>query len=107
MTMSLGQALRARRQALGWTQRAVADRVGLSPQYLHDLELDRRGGSDPVLERLAATLGLSAEWLYYLAGRYPPDLRGLDAPAERVLAAWQAFRAALADAGDGPAGAAP
>jgi DNA-binding XRE family transcriptional regulator len=50
----VGQVLRARRTDRGETQRAVADRAGISVQYLSEIE---RGRKEPSSEMLAAVGG--------------------------------------------------
>lgn len=51
----VGHTLRARRLALGLSQRALARRVGYSRSLVADLEAGRRGGGD-ALQRYSAAL---------------------------------------------------
>jgi transcriptional regulator with XRE-family HTH domain len=84
------------------SQRELAARVlkedgeSISPQYLNDLERDRRNPPGRhLLGQLASVLSLPPEYLDYLAGQLPDDLRdGSVAPAQ-VQAAFQAFRRTL------------
>ena len=58
--MTAGQAVRAAREANGWTQQQLAEAAGTTRRYITDVEADRKGnvGSD-LLARIAAALGVS------------------------------------------------
>ncbi|SRR6266498_1166557 len=77
---SLGQLIRAQRQARGLSQRALAKAVGLQNSRLARLENDEVERVDPpLLEHIARILDASLEDYYLLAG-YPlpqrlPELR--------------------------------
>jgi transcriptional regulator with XRE-family HTH domain len=69
----------------------------ISPQYLNDLEHDRRNPpSESLLKQLAIVLGVDLEYLCSVAGEMPADVRErvsrLD--EKRVKNAWRAFRRA-------------
>lgn len=94
---SFGELISEKRRELGWSQRELAERVlkedgkPISPQYLNDLERDRRGApSDQLIETFATVLQLDKDLLFYSAGEVAPDLRGLG-PAQ-VKEAIVAFR---------------
>ena len=56
----LGEFLRGRRRAAGWTQRGLADAAGLSVGVVRDLEQGISGRPHPgSVERLAAALGVT------------------------------------------------
>ena len=58
---SLGKKLRAYRSICGWSQEACAEKIGITPRYLADLE---RGDKSPTLETFICilnTLGASAD----------------------------------------------
>lgn len=100
--MTFGETISNARKKTGLSQKDLAalikkeDGTPISPQYLNDIERDRRNPpSDYILQQLADTLGLSQEYLSYLAGQYPSDLRKLNLPPERVEKAIQAFRRTL------------
>lgn len=57
MTALTGTRLRERRIALGMRQAETAAAAGISASYLNLIEYNRRRISDPLLARLAATLG--------------------------------------------------
>src|SRR5215831_21385600 len=101
---SFGQVLSAARRAAGLSQRELAARIlkedgePISPQYLNDLERDRRNPPAPhFLKQFAEVLDLPEEYLDFVAGQLPEDLRNLEhgyAP-DQVQAAFQAFRRSL------------
>ena len=72
MSLSIvGARIRERRRALGITQAALAERVGISPSYLNLIERNRRGIAGKRLADIAEALGLR--------------LADLDGQAERRL----------------------
>lgn len=87
---------------MGLSQKELAakvrkeDRSAISPQYLNDLEHDRRGApSDQLIDEFAEVLGIDKDALYYSAGEVSPDLRGLNPENENVRQAIAAFRRTL------------
>jgi transcriptional regulator with XRE-family HTH domain len=102
MGESFGQVLGAARRRTGLSQRELAARIlkedgePISPQYLNDLERDRRNPpARHFLRQLATALELPEEYLDFVAGQLPEDLRaGNYAPAQ-VQAAFHAFRRTL------------
>jgi len=72
----------------------------ISPQYLNDIERDRRSPGDYVLEQFAKVLKLDEDYLYYLVGEYPADLRESAANADRFQVAMRAFRRSLENKSD-------
>ena len=103
---TFGQIIADARKSIGLSQKDLAARTHkedgkpISPQYLNDIEHDRR---DPpskfIIERLAKNLRLSKEHLIAAAGLWPPDLRDKLAGADpkKVEEAFTAFRKALKD----------
>lgn len=75
--ITLGGRIAAARQERGWSQRQLAERIlredgePISPQYLNDIERDRRVPPDYLLKQFARILSLDAEHLIFLAGRIP------------------------------------
>lgn len=51
-----GDAIRAIRQAKGWSAAKFADRIGVSQPYLSRIETGKRSASPTVLRRIADTL---------------------------------------------------
>ena len=100
--VTFGSAIADARRRLGKSQKEIAarilkeDRDPISPQYLNDLERDRRNPpSEYLLDQFASELNLPREYLDYLAGQIPADLRRMSAPPEQVEKAFTAFRKAL------------
>lgn len=74
----LKERISERRRALGITQAELADRSGLSPSAISQIESGARLPMLPVLQKIADTLAVSMD---YLAGRSEsPDIA---APANR------------------------
>lgn len=98
---TLGQVLAAARKERKLSLREVVqhirkeDGLSISPQYLNDIEHDRRIPSPFVLDGLAAFYKLAKDYLHYLAGSIPPDLKQRAASESDVTAAYQAFRRKL------------
>lgn len=97
--MTFGKIVSDARKKAGLSQKDLAARITkedgtqISPQYVNDIERDRRNApSGIILQQLAEVLGLPLDYLEYLAGQYPSDLQDLSVPPERVEAAFRAFR---------------
>ena len=103
--MTVGEIIATGRKRAGLTLKEVAARVlkedgaPVSLTYLNDIEHDRRPAPAPyILRQLADALHLSYEYLLFLAGDLPDDLRTGEAPdPEDVEAAFQAFRRTLTE----------
>lgn len=67
----------------------------ISPQYLNDIEHDRRTPSTEVIKRLAEVLDLDVDYLHYLAKRWPDDLADAALEPEQVRNLMVAFRMSL------------
>ena len=90
---TLASVVRDARKQKSLTLQAVASQVikeggqPITPQYVYDIERGRCSSpSDGVLDQLAGALGLNRDWLYYLCGRLPKEIR------ERQLTAAQITR---------------
>ncbi|MDO8615898.1 MAG: helix-turn-helix transcriptional regulator [Dehalococcoidia bacterium] len=98
--MSLGRVIRERRKELGMSQKQLAEKLlkedgePISPQYLNDIELERRAAPEYILDQLSRILRLPRDHLYLLAGQFPPDVRPKTYDAPRFQRAFQAFRKA-------------
>jgi transcriptional regulator with XRE-family HTH domain len=100
--VTFGQVVAAERRKRGLSQKDLAaqvvkeDGTPISPQYLNDVERDRRNPpSEPLIEQIARVLGLAPEYLFFLAGQFPPQDRDGHYAEENVTAAFAAFRRAL------------
>jgi len=103
---TFGRTILDQRKELGLSQKELASRVKrddgvtISPQYLNDIEHDRRSPTGPhLIEQLAKALKLDAAYLSFLAGQFPEDVRRQTPDQERFNHAWQAFRRNLKDGG--------
>lgn len=85
-----------------WTLQELAEKVkkkdgsSVTPQYLNDIEHNRRIPSEEVIDALARVLGLDVDTLRLLAGQQPKDVK--EYLAKHPLAAdvvAKAFRRAL------------
>ncbi len=99
MDQTFGRAISQARKKLGWSQKELAlkilreDEEPISPQYLNDIEHDRRSPtSDRMVQQFADVLNIEADWLYYLAGKFPADLRDRKMTQQEVAKAMVAFR---------------
>jgi transcriptional regulator with XRE-family HTH domain len=102
MIMSFGSTIANARKAKGLSQKELAahiikeDGKPISPQYLNDIERDRRNApSDHILQRLAEALDLPADRLYFLAGQIPSDIRSAIVDEAAIDEAFSAFRKRL------------
>jgi len=96
---TFGKAISNARKAKGWALKDLAEHVlrddgdHISTQYLNDIEHDRRSpSSDRLVQQFAEALGIDKDWLYFLAGRFPEDIRSKKLSEKDVSAAMMAFR---------------
>ena len=69
------------------------DGESISPQYLNDIEKDRRSpSSDHIIDQFAKHLDLSKDYLYYLVGNLPDDIREKNLNESEVGKVFKAFR---------------
>lgn len=100
MGTTFGEHILQRRKELQITQRELASRImnaetnaPISPQYLNDIERDRRKPtSDHIIRQFAAALEEDADYLFFLAGAIPDELRDRTVSKEKVVEFFQAFR---------------
>ena len=95
---TFGSYISQARKTLGISQKELASMVhredgeAISPQYLNDIERDRRNpSSDHLIAEFAIALKLKPEYLQYLAGKLPDD-RTDNLPEEKVVEMMRAFR---------------
>lgn len=100
--LTFGRVVSDARRKLGISQRELAERIRkengepISPQYLNDLERDRRNPpGEFLLGQFASLLKLPTEYLEYVAGQLPAALRGADVKPEQIEEAFRAFRRSL------------
>lgn len=101
---TFGQIIAEARKALRISQKDLAGKIRkedgepISPQYLNDIEHDRRDPpSEFLIVQFAKELKLSKEHLIAAAGRWPADIRDKLAAADpkKVEEAFTAFRKVL------------
>ncbi len=98
--VTFGKYIANLRKDKGLSQKELAaliireeDKKSISPQYLNDIERDRRNpSSDHMMHQFAAALGTDPDYLFYLAGSFPDDVRAANASPEVVAMAFKAFR---------------
>ena len=100
--MTFGKTIASARKNRGVSQRELALRIvkddgtPISPQYLNDIERDRRNPpGDHLLKQFAEALGLDEDYLYFLAGKLPSDMRSASGNPKQVAKAFRAFRRTL------------
>jgi len=97
--MTFGEAISEARKAKQLSQKQLAamilkeDGIAISPQYLNDIERDRRNPTgEYLITQFAGKLGLPEEYLYFLAHQIPPKyLREAPTSPEQVQEAFEAF----------------
>jgi transcriptional regulator with XRE-family HTH domain len=80
--ITFGRLISDARKKLNLTRKDLAARIKredghpISPQYLNDIERDRRSpSSDHMVQQFAQSLELNADYLHYLNGRFPEQER--------------------------------
>jgi transcriptional regulator with XRE-family HTH domain len=84
---TLGRRVADCRDRLGWTQKTLAERAGLSITFVSEVENDRRAPGTEALLALANALGSSLDYLVKGAAETPPPRRPLVIPPELAEAA--------------------
>jgi transcriptional regulator with XRE-family HTH domain len=103
MPQQLGETINKARRARRWSLRQLAEKIKkedgtpISPQYLNDIELNRRSPSLHVLRELARELELDQDTLLNLAGSAETVVREyFEAYPRQEEAVMQLFRVAEA-----------
>lgn len=97
---TLGQAIIAARKVKKISQKDLAsviqkeDGTGpISPQYLNDIEHDRRSPtSDQLIREFARALDVDENYLFVLAGKIPDEVRREAKDPAAVAKAFRVFR---------------
>lgn len=97
---TLGQAIVTARKAKGISQKDLAASVlkddgsgPISPQYLNDIEHDRRNPtSDHLIRQFAKAVGADADYLFVLAGKIPDEVRSRVRDPATAAEAFRVFR---------------
>ena len=100
-TKTFGSVISEHRKDRGLSQKELAakilkeDGAPISPQYLNDLEHDRRDPpADHLLQQFAKVLGIPVEALYAVTGQVPADVRDhlRRLPPDQAVNVLRAFR---------------
>lgn len=96
---SLGAYIAIARKKKSLSQKELAalilneDYQPISPQYLNDIEKDRRQpSSQHLLSQFASVLELDLNYLDYLVGKFPQDVRERNLSPQQFEVAFTAFR---------------
>jgi transcriptional regulator with XRE-family HTH domain len=95
---TLGKTISEKRRQKQLSQKQLADRTlredgqPISPQFLNDIERDRRRPGPFILNALAKNLELDPDELHFLAGQVPPDMVAGSTDDNRLKEVMQAFR---------------
>ena len=98
--MTFGQSISKARKAKGLSQKELAALVKkeegggpISPQYLNDIEHDRRSPtSDHLIKQFAAILDEDPGYFFVLAGKIPDDLRDAAKDRDKIVESFANFR---------------
>lgn len=98
--VTFGRYIADARKKLQMSQKELASQIlreeddePISPQYLNDIERDRRNpSSDHLIHQFAKVLKIDADYLSYLAGKLPEEIRRKNLSEDAVKAAFLAFR---------------
>lgn len=96
---TFGRFIAEARKKLNMSQKELAAKIlredgeSISPQYLNDIERDRRNpSSDHMVKQFAAILDLDADYLHYLNGRFPEAERKAKLTEQQFHQRMLAFR---------------
>ncbi len=101
--LTFGRAIVAGRKAKGISQRELAGLVlkeeggeSISPQYLNDIEHDRRSPtSDHLIREFARVLDEDEGYLFVLAGKIPKDIREKARDRDKIVTGFANFRKSI------------
>jgi len=93
ITNKLGDFLKTRRGALGLTQRALAQKLGVEASHVAFIESGRRKPSLKLVARIADTLGLDRQEVMVLAHPEAKALLASEQPEspKRTTVSWRRF----------------
>jgi len=96
--MTFGQVIAEARKNANLSQKELAERIkkengeAISPQYLNDIERDRRNpSSDYLIEEFARVLNIDVARLYYWARTLPADATS-EENEQKFVKVFKAFR---------------
>jgi transcriptional regulator with XRE-family HTH domain len=100
---TFGQTISKARKEKSLSQKDLAgiilkeeDSTAISPQYLNDIEHDRRSPtSDHLIRQFAKALDLKEDLLFVLAGKIPDDVRRRIRNTDQAAEAFMSFRTSI------------
>ena len=98
---TFGQLISQARRKRQLSQKQLAsiiqkeDGKPITPQYLNDIERDRRTPSDYVSDQLARALDLDSDYLFFLRGEFPADIKQSSIDQSSFGQAMRLFRKTL------------
>lgn len=102
---TFGGVVSQARKTKSMTQKQLTELIkrengeSISPQYMNDIEHDRRLPSSDVIVQIAKALDLNADSLHFLAGKWPGDLSPQNVSSKKVEELMIAFRKTVGAAG--------
>jgi transcriptional regulator with XRE-family HTH domain len=104
---TFGQVIRQGRRAKGMTQQQLCMMIvtdsdkPITNSYLSEIEHDfRTPRSHKTIRSIAEAIGEDPDYLLFLAGKVPDDIRGMVADRETIIRALAAFRKTIASNGE-------
>lgn len=96
---TLGYIVSNARKKKQLNQKQLAEKIiredgdPISPQYLNDIEHDKRSpSSNHMIKQFSKVLGIKADYLHYLNGRFPETERKRHLTPQQFEKAIEAFR---------------
>ena len=89
---AIGARVRAERVRLGMSAKELAERIGVTPQHLNDIEKGRRGVTRQLAIEIAAHLDWYPDWIDMMMGRLPTHLLKDDYEPFEITAVRTALR---------------
>ena len=96
---TFGSVISSARKKKKLNQKQLAEKIiredgdPISPQYLNDIEHDRRSpSSDHIVKQFSKALGVKADYLHYLNGKFPEAERKRKLTPQQFEKAIVAFR---------------
>ena len=71
INVQIGEQVRHARESYGFTQEKLAEAVGVTPQYISDLERGIVGVSIPTLKKLCIAMNVSSDQILFGASAAP------------------------------------
>lgn len=100
--MTFGQAITEARKRKKFNQKELAALImkeggsSISAPYLNDIEHDRRNPPpDYLLREFSKVLDIDLDFLYFLAGKLPEDVKRAKVDEKTIIAAYKSLRREL------------